>query len=363
MIMVDVPTTSAFYSARPSLILDGQEGAELARGLHSLSVHETTAGLYSCEATFGNWGTNNGHLGFLYFDRRVLDFGRTLCVEMGDGDAAAKVFEGKIMAIEGRFPQQSPPEILVLADDRLQDLRMIRRSRSFDDVSTRDVITQIAGEHGLATDIDIDGPTYRVLTQVNQSDLAFLRECARAVDAELWIDGNTLYAQSRSRRQTEELSLSYGHRLKEFAVIADLARQRTSLTVHGWSVESKEAIAYESDETAIKSEMNGGQSGSALLKQTCGQRMDMLVHHVPLSLDEAQSLANAHYRSMARQFLTGQALAEGDGRLRAGSHIHLDGLGPLFDGRYYVNEVRHIFDSKNGYRTYFRVERPDLGSN
>lgn len=361
--MVEVASTSAFYSARPSLALDGQEDPELALGLSSLSVRETTAGLYCCEATFGNWGADNGQVGFLYFDRRVLNFGRTLRVEMGDEDTAAKIFEGRIMAIEGRFPQQSPPEILVLAEDHFQDLRMIRRSRSFDDVTTSDVITRIAGEHGLSTDIDIDGPTYRVLTQVNQSDLAFLQECARAVDAELWIDGDILFVQSRSRRETEELSLSFGHRLKEFAVLADLAGQRTSLAVSGWDVEAKETIEYESDATAIQSEINGGQSGSALLEQTLGRRTDKLVHHVPLSSAEAQSLADAHYRSMARQFLTGQALAEGDGRLRVGSHVNLDGLGPLFDGRYYVSEVTHTFDARNGYRTYFRVERPDLGSN
>ena len=126
-------------------------------------------------------------------------------------------------------------------------------------------------------------------------------------------------------------------------------------------MEAKESIEYESDATAIQSEINGGQSGSSILEQSFGRRKDKLVHHVPLSRDEAQSLADSHFRSTARRFLTGQALAEGDGRLRVGSHVNLDGLGPLFDGSYYVSEVTHSFDARNGYRTFFRVERPDLG--
>ena len=361
--MVEAAVTSAFYAARPGLYLDGQAELELALGLLSLAVHETTAGLYACEATFGNWGTDGGRVGYLYFDRQLLDFGRVLRVEIGDGEAAAKIFEGRIMGIEGRYPQQSPPEILVLAEDRFQDLRMIRRSRSFDDVSTRDVIETIAGEHGLSTDIDVEGPTYRILTQANQSDLAFLRECARAVDAELWIEAGTLFAKARSRRSAEDLSLSYGHRLKEFQVLADLACQRTSLTVSGWDPSVKETIESESDEAAIRSELDGGRGGGAILQQTLGRRPEMQVHHVPLSGEEARSLADAHYRSMARRFVTGRALAEGDGRLRVGSHVALDGLGPLFDGRYYVSEVTHTFDSRNGYRTFFRVERPYLGEN
>lgn len=361
--MVDIATTSAFYSALPILSLDGQEDPSLAVGLLSLSIRETTEGLYCCEATFGNWGTNNGTVGFLYFDLQSLNFGRILSVEMGDGDADSKVFHGRIMAIEGRFPQQSPPEILVLAEDLLQDLRMVRRSRSFENISTDEIITQIAGEHGLTTNIDVDGITYRVVSQVNQSDLAFLRECVRAVDAELWIENKTLYAQARKRRKTEELNLSYGHRLKEFSVMADLAHQRTSLAVSGWDVAAKETIEHEADVSSIQSEMNGGLSGSQLLEQKIGKRVDKLVHQVPFSNEEATSMAEAKYRSIARRFLTGQALADGDGRLRVGSHVLLDGLGPLFNGRYYVNEVTHVFDLKDGYRTYFRVERPELGIN
>lgn len=363
--MSEALPTSAFYPALPTLALDGQEELALATGLLSLSVRETTDGLYNCEATFGNWGTSNGKVGFVYFDRDVLDFGRTLRVEMGNKDTEAKVFEGRIMAIEGRFPQQNPPgpEILILAEDRLQDLRMVRRSRSFAEEKVKDVITTIAKEHGLSTDIDVDEPRYKVLTQVNQTDMAFIRECARGCDAEVWIEGDKLFVQARSRRKTEELSLGFGGLLKEFSVMADLAHQRTSLSVCGWDVGAKETIEHKSDISVMQSELNGGEGGSTILEKTLGQRADKLVHHVPFSNDEAKSMANAHFRRMARRFLTGQALAEGDGRIKAGTHVQLNGLGPLFNGSYYVNEVIHSFDLNNGYRTYFRVERPYLGEN
>ena len=39
----------------------------------------------------------------------------------------------------------------------------------------------------------VDGPRYDVVQQLNQSDLAFLRERARLVQAELWCDGRTLH--------------------------------------------------------------------------------------------------------------------------------------------------------------------------
>lgn len=359
--MGEQATSNAFHSSRPNLALDGVTDPALGLGLGSLVVSENTDGLYCCEATFGNWGTLDGCTGFLYFDRQILDFGRALSVEVGDCNAPMAIFSGRITAIEGRYPLQSPPEILILAEDRLQDLRMVRRSRSFDNKSVGDIISSIAAEHELNAEVDVTGPRYPVLTQVNQSDLAFIRQCARDVDAEIWIENDTLHAQHRARRRADAITLSFGHRLFEFSVSADLAQQRSSLVVSGWDVDRKEGITHRADDSILRAELNGDTSGGRLLSEIFGQRVDSVVHQVPFSKLEAQHTAEAAYRRMARRFLSGQGLAEGDGRLRAGTHVQLEGLGPLFNGTYYVSEVTHMFDQQNGYRTSFQVERPGLG--
>lgn len=360
--MAESSSTNAFYASRPSLKLEGTSSPELAQGLLSLSVHENTQGLYHCEATFGNWGTYKGEPGFLYFDRQLLDFGTELKVSMGDSDAQDSVFAGKIMAIEGRFPYQTPPEILILAEDRFQDLRMTRRSRHFEAVSVNNIIETIASDHGLQTEIDLDSPDYATLTQVNQSDLAFLRDCARAVDAEIWVNETTIYAQARERRGEETLQLAYGKRLKEFSVIADLAQQCSSLVVSGWDMSAKQAFDHQATGSVLGQELGNDISGSSLLTQAFGERVEHRVHHVPQSVQETQSLAEAHYKQTARRFLTGRGMADGDARIRVGNTIRLEGLGALFNGAYYINEVIHSFDLTMGYRTYFNVEKAGLGA-
>ncbi len=359
--MVELATTDAFYPARPTLYVDQRAQPALDAGLLSLAVHENTAGLYRCEATFGNWGSGDGGVDYLYFDRSVLDFGKRLSVEVGDGDARAQVFSGRVMALEGRFPSQSPPEILVLAEDRFQDLRMVRKSRSFESVTVDDLASRIAGEHGLRSEADAQGPTFALLTQVNQSDLAFLRECARRVGAELWLDEDTLHVQARARRSGERLSLGYGQRLREFSVCADLAHQRSALVVSGWDVSAKEGIEQRADAASLASELNGDLSAQRVLEDGVGARVERVVHEVPLSGDEARALAEADYRRRARRFLTGQGVCEGDGRLRVGARVQVDGVGPLFSGSYHVTEAVHLFDQRSGYQTRFRVERPGLG--
>lgn len=361
--MGDLGTSSGFFSPRPLLTVDGDEVAGLAEGLLSLTVDETTDGLFRCEANFGNWGTGPQGVGFLFFDRQVFDFGRELEVTMGDGGAKAPVFAGRITALEGRFPRQRPPELQVLAEDRCQDLRMVRRTRTFEDVADADVFEEIAGDHGLEPQIDVDGPTHRTLAQVNQSDLAFLRERARAIDAEVWVEGGKLFAQARTRRKAAaEVTLTYGQGLRELRAVADLAHQRTRLAVGGWDVAAKEAIEEEAAEDAVAGELAGGESGGAVLDRAFGERAERLVHTVPLTGEEARAMAEASYRSLARRFLRAEGVAEGDARLKVATQVTLRGLGPLFDGAWYVTTVRHTFDSQNGFQSRFCCERPGLGN-
>lgn len=359
--MPDPGTSAAFYAAQPSIQLDGTDTPNLSSGLLNLMVEETTAGLCRCEATFGNWGNYQGSVGFLYFDRQVLDFGKSLAVRAGDSDASAKIFDGHITGLEAQFPQNRPPQLIVLAEDRFQDLRMTRRTRSFDDVSDRDVLNTIASEHGLQADLDVSGPTHRVLTQLNLSDLAFIRERASAIDAEVWVDGAVLYARQRASRHVGDVTLTYGQGLLEISLLADLAGQRTSLVVTGWDIGAKEAVEHEAAEDVLRPELNGHQSGASILESAFGRRVERVVHLAPQDASEARALAEGEFRRIARRFIVGHGVAEGDGRIHVGTKLDLQGLGPLFEGPFYVADVRHSFDRRTGFRTHFKVERPGLG--
>jgi len=350
-------TTLSVKAARPTIAVVGQADASLAAGLLSLTIVENSAGLYRCEAQFGNWGSTNNTVGFLYFDRQTLDFGKAFAVKLGQ-DA---IFDGRIVGLEAIYPEGHPPRLTVLAEDRFQDLRMTRRTRTFDNVSDADLVNHIASDHGLTPSVDVAGPTHKVLAQVNQSDLAFLRERARAIDAEVWMDGTTLHAMSRSNRNGGTLRMAYGKTLRQFSALADLAGQRSSVAVSGWDVASKSGLREEADASAISSELNGDTSGVSLLSSALGQRKEALVHTVPLTGQDARSEAEAFFRMCARRFVIARGLADSDSQLRVGSYVDVQEVGPLFSGKYYLSEVTHLFDGARGIRTEFVGERPGIG--
>lgn len=349
---------SAISSARPAFSVGGQARAALDSGLLRLAVSDSVTGLAGCEAEFGNWGATQGrNLGHLWFDLQVLDFGQTFVVKLGDDT----LFDGRIVAIEGRFPAMAPPTVVVRADDKLQDLRMTRRTRRFESISDADLVQRVAQDHGLQADVNLSGPTWPLLVQANESDLAFLRRRMLVADADLLLADGKLTARPRGQRRQPAPRLTHGARLHQFSVSADLAHQRTEVCCAGWDVANKDALSGSASSAAIASEAGRGDSGPAVLQRALGERKEQLGHRVPFDAAAARHEAESHLKLVARRFLRGRGEADAEPQLRAGGAVELQGLGPLFDGRYGITDVLHRFDAAKGLRTEFGVERAWIG--
>lgn len=346
------------YVLTSKLTIDGEDSPDVSQNIHSSFVEETIAGLARCELVL----INHGESGFLYFDRERFDFGAEIGFSVGMGATETSLFQGVITGLEATYMEGGGVRLTILAEDKLQNLRMTRRTRTFEDVNDEDVMQTIAQEHSLQTAFeDLDGPTHRLLVQTNLSDLAFMRQCARRLNAELWLDGATLHAAPRSARGAEPVSLAYGANLLEFQVRADLAHQCTDLTVAGWDVQAKDAIRETADDGVLGSELTGLSGGGSILADAFGERKASLVHTTPLSSEEATAVAEARYLERARRFVTGMGVTDGDPRIRVGTTLSLSQLGQMFDGDYYVVRTCHVISLDRGYQTELEVERAGIG--
>jgi uncharacterized protein len=355
--------TPAAYVVLPRVLISGQYNDGLSRNVESVLVEESADGLYRCEITLVNWGNTGTGAGYLYLARDVVDFGMDVELQLGPGNPPPPLFQGRVTAVEAEFATDRAPTLTVLAEDRLQDLRMTRRTRSFEELSDEEIIRQIAQEHSLQADVALAGETHKSVAQVNQSDLAFLRERVRAVNGELWVKGTTLYAKQRQERANgSSIDLQFGLNLSAFSVRADLAHQCSELRLTGWDVAGKAGISEAGTEAAVSSELNGGTGGAAILQEKFGERVAQLVHSVPLTAAEARAIAEARFGERARRFVTGTgSLASGDPRIVVGGVVNLSDVGRMFDGKYVVVRARHVYDAANGFRTEFDIERPGIG--
>jgi uncharacterized protein len=348
-------------STSVSIGVDGRPSAAVAASLIAASVDETVDGLARCELTLTNWGERDGQVGYLWFDRDVIDLGRHLAVTLGSGPRRGEVFSGIVTGLRASYATTTAPKVVVIAHDRLLALRMTRRTRTFDNLRDAEVIGAVAADHGLNVEVQADGPTHRTVAQVNTSDLAFVRERARHLDADVALRGTTLQVRARSARNALDTTWDHGSDLLAFDVAAELADQRSAVHVSGHDRQTKTHIDTRAAAADIAAELQGGQSGPGLVSEVFGDRVERLVHLAPDEPQVAQALADEALRSTARRFLTATAVIAGDARARAGTRGTFGGLGPLFSGTYGIVRVRHTFDLEHGFRTALDLERPGLG--
>lgn len=352
--------TDLLLSKAPVFKVDGEVKGELARDVASLRIEEATDGLKTMVLRLVAEGPqdNAAEEQQLYLDGRIVDFGRSIEVSIGPSDQARIVFKGAISAIEASFSEGTEPHVMVHAEDRLMNLRMNRHIKTWEDVSDADIAGAIASANGLAADTVADGPTYKVVQQWNQSDLAFLRERARLIQADVWLENEKLCFKSRGHRTATTMTLVQGRDLIDVQIRADLAHQRTRVLTSGFDAGARDSIDEEAGADAIQSEISGGRTGPEILQQAFGERVSYRVREAPLEASQARDWARAEMLRRCRGFVTALGTTDGTPDMVVGSGLTLDRVGAPFNGDgYYVVSVSHTYDLTHGYRTHFEAQR------
>lgn len=356
-------TGSSQISPRPAIHIDGELHAALTEDLIALCIEHTIASPALCTVRFANVrATPDGRREYSYFGLNDVDFGRRCAVWQGvPPNTLVRLFDGRINLLEASFDEHSVPSLVVQAEDALQELRMRSRTRVFEDATDAQIIEQVASEHGLTASIELSTAqvTHARITQLHQSDLAFLLDRALAIGAMVWVEQHTLVVRD-AVSTGDPGTLTYGQNLHAFTVRADVRDQATAYGVAGWDVSSKQPIARSANESNLLPDGSHGRSGADALLEAFGVRLETAIDAVPASAAEAEALAVSLYRANAAGFVTGRGVADHVPALRLGHAIDVVGVGPLFSGSYQVTAVRHRFDSGQGLRTEFEVRRPRL---
>lgn len=357
--------TLLLAATSPVFAVGGSVKGELARDLLRLEVEESADGLKRLDARFAAVGNaaDPATGAINYVDGAILDFGVTLRVSLGPPDTERVVFEGRISMLEACFGDGQAPQVRVLAEDALMDLRMTRRSRTYERTTDAEIARAIAAEHGLRAAVDADGPRYDVVQQLNQSDLAFLRDRARLLGAELWLVDGALHMATRPNRTAPSVTLVQGNQLLAATIRADLAHQRTEVRVTGYDAGRREPIDEVAGSDVVDAEISGGRSGPAVLRDAFGERTSHVARQAPLNGGEASAWARAEMLRRSRSFVTVRATTTGSADLVVGSRVRMERIGAPFAGDgYYATEVRHTYDLASGFKTHFTAERATLGA-
>jgi phage protein D len=351
-------TTPAIVA--PVFRVRGAPAPYLARDCVRLEIAEGTEGLRTLRAHLVavDSGAPGPPAPMRHLDGREVDFGRSMQVSLGPDERQRYVFEGTVSGIEAEFRDGSAPVVVVYAEDQLMRLRMTRRIHTYQRSTDADIARYLARAHSLEADVDADGPRYDVVQQFNQSDLAFLRERARLIQAELWCTGRTLHFRTRDKRAGTKVIAVQGNHLLSARIGADLAHQRGSVTVTGYDARGQRTIEEKAGPEVLDAEISGGRTGPRLVRDALAESASYRVREAALTAQEARSYARAEMLRRGRRFVTMSGVLRGNADLAVGGRLDLEDVGDPFEGGgYYVTYVRHTFDQLSGFRTCFHAER------
>ena len=270
--------------------------------------------------------------------------GAQIKVELGFGAGKAAVFSGDVVALEPLFQRDLPPLLRVVCQESLHRLALSAMTRSFNDVDDKQIVTQIAQEHGLSG----DGPagTKQHILQGNITDASFLRRIAQASGNHLRIEGKKLVVGPPP--SGGQVAVGPGGGVRKIKVRIQSNNQVESIAVHGYDPKTKrEVVGTARGEGEIGA---GTRSAKGRTLAFAGQEMQ------PADVASAEAMAKGRMRKLAEGHVVATVEMLGNPLLTPGAQVKFEKLGAQLDGTYRVERATHEFN-KHGYWVVFRAVR------
>jgi phage protein D len=302
-------------------------------------------------------------------DADLFREGSSVSIAMGYVDDLQEMIEGEITSITATFPADGVPAIEISGNTRLHRLLGTNKTRTFQHTTDAQLIQQIAQANGLQAETDDTQTQYDYLIQANQSDLDFLKQRAARIHYEILVQGKKLIFRKAQESEAKTYTLVWAGvqqaftsgpntlPLKSFSSDLNLLAPVSNVQHRAYDPVSKQALVSNAGPSDQTTTMGGSQSGSQL-PQNAFQvpRNEVNVTSPFVSQAEGDQRSRAHLNQKAMQLITGTAETIGIPDLRAGQVVQLVGLGPRFEGLYYIDQATHTIGA-SGYSTSLNVKR------
>ncbi len=280
----------------------------------------------------------DGHWRGEYFPGRSETISAAILCLDWEGPSAKTVldcgrFEIDEVALEG------PPDTVCLhaiAVRVSRSLRTERKERAWEEVGLQGIAREIAACGGLQLIWEGQDQTYRRVEQREESDLSFLRRLCRD-------------AGNRLKLADEKLIVYQGERWDRRPPLLRLVRGRDWIQTYRFRTQTHDV--YRGAEVSYWHPERRELIQAVYIPPQAPPTGEMLqINQRVEDLAEARSLARARLEDKNRAEVEAAFTLVGDPRLRAGITVEVEGFG-RFDGVYFVEQSRHLLDSRGGYTT------------
>ena len=307
------------------------------------------------ELKFNTWDVEEQK--FTWIDKDLFELGDRVEIQMGYAQDLKTVMVAEVTGLEPEFGQDTPPILVVRGHDLRHRLLRGRQTKSFKQMKDSDIVSQIARQKGLTTNIEDTKIVLEYVLQHNQTDWEFLQERAARIGYEVVVDNTTLYFRPHDNGQQKLFTLTYGDKLLDFLPRLSTMTQAYQVKVQGWLPEEKKSVFGKAAAGQEGNNMGGDTSGAKAVQKAFSLSSHTVVSQPVSTKAEADQMALGQFRDIVIAYITGEGTCHGIPDLRIGKVIEIAGVGQRFSGLYYVSATEHHYEQDQGYKTSFTVRR------
>ncbi|MEO1272142.1 MAG: contractile injection system protein, VgrG/Pvc8 family, partial [Myxococcota bacterium] len=283
-------------------------------------------------------------------------------------EAQEKVMTGEVTGVEAVYRSDGASEFIVRGYDKLHRLTRGRKQRTFLNMKDSAIADQIAGEAGLSGGAQDSKTVHDHVFQNNISDLQFLYSRAAAIGYEVFLDDNKLIFAPPQTNKSSAASVSMSADTRSMRFRVSTASQIKEVQVRGWDPVKKKEIIGKSKTGDEYSTGGAAKAGGKLVGSMYGSggKGVEMVNNVPVKdKAHADAVAQGRLNELALNLVQGEAVVQGNPKLRAGKIVTFKDCDDTFDGDYYITRAVHLSDADKvdggGYTT--RLNFKSAGTN
>lgn len=290
---------------------------------------------------------------FELFDRDLFTVGTRIEIAFRADSGPVLVTAGEVTTISVEQGVSGRHDLVVGGLDLAHRLAREVRVRTFQRVTDADIASRIAADHGLEADVETTSVTHQHLSQVQETDFAFLRRRAWAVGFDLWITERTLHFRRRPAARGEPPQLRWGENLTRFSVRYSATERCDEVRVRAWDPLGKSEIDGSADDGDLGTTAPAAGQFATGARRAFGRTVRRAGQFPVADGMAADALASSLLARASGSEVLVRGETRGDPRLGAGTEVRLDGVGTRLAGDYRVTSVEHVFSPGTPYVTRF----------
>lgn len=297
-------------------------------------------------------------------ETNALKPGAAITISAGYGDDETSIFEGIVVRHGLKITGENYSRLVIECRDKAVAMTVGRKNVNYVDQKDSDILSTIAGNHALATDVSATTLEHKELVQYYCSDWDFALARAEANGYLVVVEDGKFSAKPPQTDAAAVLKVTYGIDLIEFHGDIDARTQFASVKATAWDQKQQAVVEGTSTPQTLTGQ---GNLASSDLSNVIGLSEYRLQTTVPLVQAALTSWAKAQQIKSELARVRGRLKFQGSALAKAGVLIELVGVGARFNGNLFVSAVHHEIADGNwttevefGLSPSWSVERTDV---